>query len=164
MVEIISFLMSPVFGSIIGNAASYFNKKEERILQESQWSHEYKMTELNAKNTIDELSLKGELTDKKMEGEAFAQGVKDTGGLMEKTRAIIRPILTVYLVGLASWLTYKLHILIGGLDNIPMDQVFTMYWEIISAIIFLTVTCVTYWFNQRPSQAIKYMRSNVGRV
>ncbi len=161
---IITFLMSPVFGSVIGNVASYFNKKEERHMQEAKWQHEHKMTQLTAQNKREELQLEGDLADKKLEGEAFVEGVKDKGGWMENTRAIIRPILTVYLVMLATWITYQLHTLVGGLDNIPMDQVFTMYWEIISAIVFLTVTCVTYWFNQRPSQAIKYMRENVGGV
>lgn len=163
MEAIVSFFLSPVFGSIIGNVASYFNKIEERKLQESKWSHEYQMTTLVAQNKRDELQLEGDLADKKLEGQAFVEGVKSDNGWMDKTRAIIRPIITTYLVALTTWITYQMHILVGGLDNIPMDNIFTMYWEIISAIIFLTVTCVTYWFNQRPSQAIKYMRENVGK-
>lgn len=159
---ILAFFVSPIFGAIVGNFSSYFNKKLELSLQKSQWEYEYKVIALEAKNKQEELALEGDLAEKKLEGEAFAEGVKDNGGWMDKTRAIIRPLLTMYLVGLASWITWKLHSLVGGLDNIPMDSVFTMYWEIISAIIFLTVTCVTYWFNQRPSQAIKYMRQSVG--
>lgn len=163
MEAIVSFFLSPVFGSIIGNIASYFNKIEERKLQESKWSHEYQMTTLVAQNKREELQLEGDLADKKLEGQAFVEGVKSDNGWMDKTRAIIRPIITTYLVALTTWITYQMHILVGGLDNIPMDNIFTMYWEIISAIIFLTVTCVTYWFNQRPSQAIKYMRESVGK-
>lgn len=71
-------------------------------------------------------------------------------GLVDFLRGIMRPTLTAYLTLISSWITWKAWSIMQlhgqALTN---DQAVTVFNETTSIIIYLTVSCVTWWFGDR---------------
>lgn len=160
MIEgILTILGSPLLGGLVGMVGSYFTRKEERKFKESEWAHDYKMSQLNAENKRKELQLQGDLTEKELEGKAFVTSQQTTSSWADNIRAIVRPIITAYLMFLMTMIGLQVNELVGGMETLPMDQIILLYSDIISGIVFLTITAVTWWFGTRNTQAIKNMNS-----
>lgn len=72
--------------------------------------------------------------------------------IVDWLRGFMRPALTMYLTGMASFITYKAYNMVvttEGKAIITADQAFTLYNETTSIVIYLTVTCITWWFGDR---------------
>jgi hypothetical protein len=80
-----------------------------------------------------------------MKGQSKLSGVKFVDGF----RALMRPLITIYLLGLATFIAINISAIIGGLESIPVGSLVEMYISIISDILFLTLTAVTWWFASR---------------
>jgi len=71
-------------------------------------------------------------------------------GFVDFLRGFMRPALTIYLTGITSVLTYwawnimKQH----GVD-VSADQAISTYNQVSSMVLYLTVSCVTWWFGDR---------------
>ncbi len=73
-------------------------------------------------------------------------------GLVDFIRTAIRPALTFYLVGLTSWLTYTAYtIIIQNERIIPTLEAIGIFTRVTDIIIYLTVSCVTWWFGDRAT-------------
>jgi hypothetical protein len=72
-------------------------------------------------------------------------------GFIDFLRGIIRPTLTAYLVGLSSFITFKAWEVMqtAGLETFTTDQAVAIFNETTSIMIYLTVSCVTWWFGDR---------------
>lgn len=71
-------------------------------------------------------------------------------GLIDFLRGIIRPSLTAYLVGMTTWITilaWKIMQQNGVV--ITSDQAVLIFSQVTSIVIYLTVSCVTWWFGDR---------------
>ena len=103
MIEgILTILGSPLLGGLVGMVGSYFTRREERKFKESEWEHDYRMSQLNAENTRKELQLKGELTEKELEGKAFFESQKSKSSTADFIRSVVRPVITAYLMYLMT--------------------------------------------------------------
>lgn len=80
-------------------------------------------------------------------------------GVTDVLRGIMRPGLTLYLVGLTSWLTWYASDLLSGKEGL-MDvlQAQAIFSEVVRIVIYLTVSAVTWWFADRQLAKRMYNR------
>jgi len=87
-------------------------------------------------------------------------------GCLDFLRGLMRPALTIYLTGMASFITWKAYDLIqvAGVDTMTVTQAIDMYAQTTQIIIYLTVTCVTWWFgDRRMAKFLTQMNNKGGR-
>ena len=167
LATITALLSSSGLGAILGVAGSWLTKREERALAKDRFKHEEAMSAL----AIQELEKESELNIQMAEvegaiaadiqaGEAFQESLKEqsmTYGsrFVNSVRGLMRPGITIFLLGVATWLTVNVYQLAGGLEAMPEQQVMDLFTEIVAQILFLTTTAVTWWFGSRPSSKRK---------
>lgn len=157
MIEsILTLLASPVLGSISGMIGNWIQKKQEIEIIKEQNNQQYKMSMLNSENKRRETESQSKADSERLDGEAFvkAQDAPKTGwaaGLM----SVVRVAVTTYLLIFMTYLAYQVSGLVGGLETLPMETLIDMYGQIIFSIIYLTITAITFWFGQRPSQTFR---------
>lgn len=71
-------------------------------------------------------------------------------GFVDFLRGIVRPLLTVYLCGVSTWISYKAYEIISidglGLTAVQATGIFN---DVTSVVLFMTTTCVAWWFGDR---------------
>jgi hypothetical protein len=165
-------LLSSGLGGIVGLVGSWLTKREERLSQEARFKHEVQMAEIRkeearfeaehelamAEKQIERASVEGDIAITKEEVSAFKESLKEQtlkyGGWVDALRGLMRPVITVYLLIIASIIAFKLNNLTGGLETLADDQqtkMLSIYEEVINQVLFLTATAVTWWFGSRPS-------------
>ncbi|HNX87715.1 MAG TPA: hypothetical protein PKH58_01420 [Paludibacteraceae bacterium] len=78
-------------------------------------------------------------------------------GLVDAFRAFIRPGLTAYLVGLTTVITFHaISILNTKGDFITAVQAQELFTNVTDIVIYLTVSCVTWWFGDRRVAKFAY--------
>lgn len=71
-------------------------------------------------------------------------------GFVDFLKGLIRPGVTIYLMGVTSWLTWKAYgILQAANIGITTAQAVAIYNDVTSIVIYLTVSSVTWWFGDR---------------
>ena len=80
-------------------------------------------------------------------------------GFVDFLRGLMRPLLTIYLTGLATWVTYKSYILLtltkSEMTSIEAVGIFT---DATSIVMYLTTTVICWWFGSRQmAKAIMHM-------
>jgi len=71
-------------------------------------------------------------------------------GFVDFLRGIMRPALTAYLMGMATYITiWAYHIMQGAGITVSTDQAVKIFEDTTSIIVYLTVSCVTWWFGDR---------------
>jgi len=92
-----------------------------------------------------------------MEPKRYSEGVPvgKAGGfllvLLDLFRGVVRPALTVYLCVLTTMIYYQARILIDREDLDP-EQALQIEHLIVGTILYLTTTCVLWWFGTRNKQ------------
>ena len=170
MEALLSILTSTGAGGIIGVVGSWLTKREERKNIQLQFERDVKMAEIRkdeakieadhelalADKQIERAQVEGSVAVDQAEVEAFTQGLKEqskTYGIkaVDGIRGLMRPLITVYLLVIATLLTLKINQLVGGLDSLEMSELKGIYDNVINQMLFLTATAVTWWFGSRPS-------------
>lgn len=71
-------------------------------------------------------------------------------GSLDFLRGLMRPGLTIYLTGISSVLTWKAYEILQQTGTaMTANQAVDLYGQTTQIIIYLTVTCVTWWFGDR---------------
>lgn len=71
-------------------------------------------------------------------------------GTIKVLKAAIRPGITIYLMIITTWMTMQAYQIVElQQDAITVDDALSMYQQIVKTVIFLTVTCLTWWFGDR---------------
>lgn len=171
MDAILDLLGGGALGGIVGAIASIFKGAQERKAKAEEMAHEYRMTELSLRDAAQQQGHEIQMADKgiqraEVEGaiqadvadsEAFSKsivsGLKDTGiQLVDAIRGIMRPVITVYVLGVATYLAINVAALVGGLSGLDTDYVMQLYLRIIDDLMFLTMAAVLWWFGSRPTR------------
>lgn len=162
---ILSFGQSSILGGVVGLVGSWLTKREERKQQDQEFRHEQRMAEINTEQmrfrATHELQLANKEIDRtEVEGElsAFRESLKTMAAktgipIVDALRAIMRPVVTVYLLGLSSYVAFKVAVLVGGLSNIDTAVIEQLFVSIVRDTLFLTNVAVTWWFGSRPSSS-----------
>jgi len=170
MEALLSILTSTGAGGIIGVVGSWLTKREERKNIQLQFERDVKLAEIRkdeakieadhelaiADKQIERSEVEGSIAVGQAELGAFTEGLKEqdkTYGikLVDGIRGLMRPIITVYLLIIATLLTLKINQLVGGLDSLEMSHLKDIYDSVIDQMLFLTATAVTWWCGSRPS-------------
>jgi len=160
---IIQVLSSAAGGGVLGLVGSYFKSRQEWKGRELEIKHSLAMRKLDR----EDIKLEAELQFRRVGLESEIQAdinagklqevsynadeAKYGGGIVDAVRGLMRPLITTYLLVYSSFLGYKLHELLGGLDSLPEVKLFELYMTLVTAAIFLTTTAVTWWFGSRPT-------------
>lgn len=166
----LSLFGSAGFGSILGMAGAWLTKREERENAKLKYAHDIEMQKLRVEELKAEQSHELAIADKEIQraqtegqikvelGElgSFSQSLKEQtmkyGGWVDKVRGLIRPLITVYLLGLMSYIAMSLWIEMSGLAAFDRAELFTLFSDVINKLTFLTCTCILWWFGGRMSQ------------
>ena len=149
------------FGSIIGLAGGIITKRLELKSLAQEMNFKLKMRSYDLQESEQERNHELSIADKnmqraKVEGEiqveslevgAFTESQKH--GAVDGVLRFVRPLITAYLLIMSSALFYTVWHKVGGLAEIPKADLVEMLLMMISAAIFLTVTCVSWWFGSR---------------
>ena len=147
---LLAVFTSSGFGALTGIFGNWVKERENRKNRELEMEHQFKMTTLQHNQTLELADKQIDIETTKGEMKGFAESQKsDKGGWMDKTRAIIRPLITVYLLTIASYLAYQVNSLVGGMEALTPSEVLVMYKEIIASVIYLTTVAVSWWFSAR---------------
>lgn len=163
MSALLSLFGSSAFGALFGSLFAWLNRREERAEQALKFQHDEKMAELQ---TQKELSL----ADKKMEAvrvegeqvvaakevDAFTASqasafMPTSSHLIEVVRGAMRPLITMYILTVATYFAYNVSGLVGGMQALNTAALFELYATIINEIFFLANLCVSWWFGARGS-------------
>ena len=163
-----SIFGSGALGGLFGMVGSYLQKKEERKLISEQNEHNLKMAKIDlqeskldrlhtlqlADKQIEETQVEGEIAQDVSDSNAFGESLKahakSTGILfVDAVKALMRPLITVYLIIVTTILYFSLSKVINGIEGLDVVVVTGLYKAIINDILFLTVTSVTWWFGSR---------------
>jgi hypothetical protein len=71
-------------------------------------------------------------------------------GLVDFLRGLIRPVLTIYLCGVTTWVTWMAwEIMQAHGIGMTAVQATVIFNDVTSIVTYLTVSCVTWWFGDR---------------
>lgn len=79
-------------------------------------------------------------------------------GVVDFFRGLMRPALTAYLVGLTTWTMILAREVLdkSQIQTLTAAEALVLYQDVITLVIFLTTSCVTWWFgDRRISKAIE---------
>jgi len=121
-------------------------------------SQEVGNVKMFAEKWIDMIMAAG---DKKWTGWIFRSlGTIISAGfaLVDWLNGMMRPVLTIYLVGAASYITYLAWIIMQkyGIGIMTADQAIGIFQQVTSTMIYLAVSAVTWWFGDRTMS--KYLQ------
>ncbi len=167
---VIGLLSSGGLGAIVGLVGAIFTKKIEAQAQRDKLEHERSMTELRVKELEVEHQHALDLAEKQIEiAEAEAQIQRDVaemnaftesqkaqsvryGSWVDSVRGLMRPLITTTLMIAFIVLVFVVWTRVGGLNALTGEQINALFTELLRAVIFLTITSVTWWFGSRPTE------------
>ena len=153
---LISLVASPAVGAGFGFLGSFFTKREERKNLELTFKHEQSMATINADNRRKELTLEGDNAERKLDAESFFASQKyGNQGSNGKWLSVFRPLIAMYLITIATYMTYQINSIVGGLTSLPASDLFLLYKSLIDTFMFLLTTSVTWLYGSRPSSKRK---------
>ena len=92
-----------------------------------------------------------------LEPQRYAEGVKPTKAqawvliLLDAVRGIIRPGLTIYLCILTTMVWYQAKAVLGQ-EDLDAEAAGDIWRMVVGTILYLTTTCVLWWFGTRNKQ------------
>lgn len=168
---LIELFSSSGFGGIVGFIGSYFTRREERKLLESKQMHElnmrsYDFQELElsqnhelkvADKNLERAKVEGNIEIEGKEINAFLESVKSQAKqvgvvFVDAIRGLMRPVITIYLMLTTTIIAYKVGNRLDGLDGLPVDEMYSLYREIILQLVCLTAIAIGWWFGSRPTR------------
>jgi len=158
-----------IFGSIAQKVGDYFQQKQE-------YAHDEKMREMDMQEIQLEKDAAIAKTEAMSEAQQDMQAVKNEGAAWEQSykhdsrayatgeltdgqrswmvvvdvlRGAIRPLLTMYLAGVATYMVVRMNSIVGGMDNINPAQVEKLWWQVTITVLYIASTSITWWFGSR---------------
>lgn len=82
--------------------------------------------------------------------------------IVDFLRGFMRPALTIYLTVLTTIITYMSWEILqkNGVETIQLKDAISLFDRVISIVIYLTVSCVTWWFADRQTAKFLYKLNN----
>lgn len=161
-------------GAIVGLLGSWLTKREERRNLQLKLTHEREMADIRkqeaafefehelamADKQVERAEVEGRIADDIATTDAFRESLKEQQlkyGIdwVDAVRGMMRPLITVYLLVLATFVTIKIGKFSGGLAGLDRELMNTLYSDTITQIFFLVTTAITWWFGSRPSSQRK---------
>ncbi len=160
--------LTGLLGGVVDKVFTYKTKKLEIEQNRERFAHEVNMRKADAEIMAQEWAARTKVADIESaakvdvadaaafsasfnEPERYATNVSEKQNWLmvglDVARGIVRPGLTLYLCVLTTLLYVKAHNLVPS--EIPTDQALGMVTEIQNTIMYLTTTCILWWFGTR---------------
>ena len=136
------------------NAQELAMRKADAEIMAQEWAARTKVAEVEAGAKVEVADAEAFAESFKMEPSQFSAGVKPTEGqgwilvLLDAFRGVIRPGLTVYLCAITTMVYFDSQALLTK-AAFTEGQAFDMVKMIVGTILYLTTTCVLWWFGTR---------------
>tara|TARA_R110000803_G_scaffold160382_2_gene224344 strand:+ start:47 stop:505 length:459 start_codon:yes stop_codon:yes gene_type:complete len=140
--SLLAVITSSTVGGIVGGVFGWLNRREDRIVNAQNQTHELRMIQARA-NAGQQIS----------EARAFEESQKTVGWFAAGIKSAIRPIIT----GVLYWYVWKFIVVLqditGGLESIDPVAALALYEMIMLSIVNLASMATSWWFASRPSGA-----------
>ena len=169
--SVVSGLSSIIGGGITGLVGAGLTAWTEYKKQESLFTHEEKMAELDQAMT--KLELQGRLriaeTESQAHQEVAASKALQTSYMADKAqyavgrkasnsqwfvwvdvvRGLVRPTLTLYMMVVVTLIYWQIMDLVGGIEGLDSTAAYSMLGGVIDSLLYITTTIVLWWFGSR---------------
>lgn len=158
---LITALSSSGLGSIVGLAGGLTTKYFELRMSSKEMAFKLESRKLDLQEGAQERAHELGMADKTTQRAQIEGAIKveelDVSGFIESQKSNVvteslrwvRPAITFYLLFASSVLFKTLWGKTGGLDDVPKAELIEMLLIMINSALFLTVTCVSWWFGSR---------------
>ncbi len=148
-----------LLGSVTQRIFEYKTKKLEIELQKNKFENDVALKQLDMQAAVSHDKTVIEVEDSKAfkaalesEPKKYSEGQLTTRQqwvmvFLDFVRGIIRPALTIYLCGITTAIYFQAKTLMGTM--IPVDSAYNLVSQIVNTILYLTTTCVLFWFGTR---------------
>jgi hypothetical protein len=165
-----------LLGVIAQRAFDAWNKKQELDKLKAQWDHDAVMKDKDAAIMAQEWAARSKIAATEADAakdvaqsNAFAVSLqaqamrysegKQTGPfatgclvLLDVVSGLVRPLLTVYLCMLTTYIWFQVRAVLHAETISPADAL--EIWKlVINTILYLTTTCILWWFGTRNKQS-----------
>ena len=164
-----------LLGVVLQRFADFKNKQLDLQHQERQYTHELSMrdkdaaimaqewaartrvAEVEAGAQVDVADAEAFAASYRLEPAAYSGNAKPTKAqawvlvILDAMRGSVRPLLTVYLCVITTMMYRDARALLGSAHT--ADQAFELTKLIVWTVLYLTTTCVLWWFGTRNKQA-----------
>lgn len=134
-------------------------RKVDAEIMAQEWASKTEMAKVEATGRENVEDAKAFAASFKLEPERYSDGVKPTGWmagllvLVDVCRGLVRPILTVYLCGLTTYVWYQVRSVLA-VEDLAAADVLDIWKMVVGTILYLTTTCVLWWFGTRNKQTV----------
>lgn len=70
--------------------------------------------------------------------------------IVDFLRGLARPAITYYLIGMSTWITYLAYEIMGD-STMTSVQAYDLFRTVVLTIIFMTISCIAWWFGDRKT-------------
>jgi|10_taG_2_1085330.scaffolds.fasta_scaffold107219_2 hypothetical protein len=77
-------------------------------------------------------------------------------GCVDVIRGMIRPVATIFFSYLTYSISDSLLTLLGGIDQLPREQLVDLLNRVTQTILYIATTCILWWFGTRPPKMNQY--------
>lgn len=182
--SIVSGGMTGILGVGVQRIADYFNKKQDLKKMELQFAHEANMKQIDGELMVKEyeqqakiIVAEGEARVAEADAEAFAKSFSQEPKIYSNTKAVgpiangflvaldvirglVRPGLTMYLCGITTLVYLEAKTIMATVEVFTADQAIEIHNLIVATVLYLTTTCVLWWFGTRNKQKPPEMKEN----
>jgi|TARA_R110000764_G_scaffold68905_1_gene142803 hypothetical protein len=160
---LLTLVSSTGFGALLGLAGGIIQKHQETKLIALQ--NEFKLNMLSAKTdaqiqladkAIEATEVQGKVDVAKIDATAFKESMK-----LVNNYGWVRPLLTLYLVMLATYITYLVWELADGLNSLPPEKVLQLIQLVTLQVLVLTSIAVGWWFANRTSKGFTDLMNKI---
>lgn len=154
----IEAILGPLVG-ILGSVATNWLKLKERKLDieraRIQGEIDLRIMEAEHKYTVERVKVQADAATQASADRAFADSYSHDraaygGGVVDTIRGMVRPVLTAYLLVLATWLTWVSWDLIGGPRvGLSVADALDIFRSTVRHILALSAMAVGWWFGDR---------------
>jgi hypothetical protein len=160
--SLLTFLSSGVFGSLIGIAGGYLNRKMDLQIKKLDLEHELKVKDKDLEFMKAEYEQRTKVATIETEGatevagynamaSSYSFAVPDPNTGMGKFSAFVRPFLTICFFAFSVYIYYTVskQLSISVISGASMEKI---YITLIEWILFQAGVCIGWWFANRPSK------------
>lgn len=131
-------------------------RKADADIMKEEWAQRTKIAEIEKEGKVEQADAEAFAASFR-EPERYSDGVKPSRGqawvliILDTIRALVRPALTVYLCVITTLIYIEARQLLGA-AALTSEQAMSLTDKVVSTVLYLTTTCVLWWFGTRNKQ------------
>lgn len=134
-------------------------KQADAAIMAQEWAARSKIAEAESATAMDVADSAAFAKSFSMEPQRYSEGHFSRGQnwlmvFLDVFRGVVRPALTVYLCVLTTLIYLKCQTMLDDQAILP-DQALDLTKTLVETILYLTTTCILFWFGSRNKSALK---------